>query len=372
MGIYAFPFTVGLVAAFNPCGFAMLPAYLSYFLGLDTDAGEANRLTTIIRGLLVGLVMTAGFVFVFGTFGALFETVINQGTVLDYTGYVTIAVGVAMAPMGLSMLAGRQFDLRLPKMNRGTGDRRLGSVFMFGVSYAVISLSCTIAIFLAAVTTSFNTSGWLEGMGNFLAYAIGMGVVITFLTMSLALAKTNIARDMRRVLPYVNRLSGAILVLAGVYLVNYGVWELQVLDDPTASNPLVERFLEMNSAINNWIDDTTPERVAVLSLFGVLGALLIGWRDLESDPVKRRSVTASYGMAWVVVEFGFNGGDFVLLPVARFLGSWPLRALNWFTDALRFAVPLEIGFTALLVWIAWRRIARYRRPRHVAGVVGAA
>ena len=134
-----------------------------------------------------------------------------------------------------------------------------------------------------------------------------------------------------------------------------------MLDDPTASNPLVDRFLEMNSAINRWISDTTPERVAVLSVFGVLGALLIGWRDLESDPVKRRSVTASYGMAWVVVEFGFNGGDFILLPVARFLAGWPLRALNWFTDPLRFGV----------VWIAWRRIARYRQPQHVPGVVGA-
>ena len=29
----AFPLAAGLIAAFNPCGFAMLPAYLAYFLG---------------------------------------------------------------------------------------------------------------------------------------------------------------------------------------------------------------------------------------------------------------------------------------------------------------------------------------------------
>ena len=38
----AFPFTLGLVAAFNPCGFAMLPVYVSFFLGKDSDTSTAR------------------------------------------------------------------------------------------------------------------------------------------------------------------------------------------------------------------------------------------------------------------------------------------------------------------------------------------
>ena len=367
----AFPFGLGVVAAFNPCGFAMLPAYLSYFLGLEDDDEDVNRLATIVRGLVVGLVLTAGFVVVFGGLGILFETILSVGTVTDYTGYFTAAVGVAMIPLGLVLLAGREINLRLPKMNRGTGDRHLTSVFMFGVSYAVVSLSCTIPLFLGNVTTSFATEGWVEGIGRFLAYGLGMGTVITFLTMSLALAKSNIARDMRRVLPFVNRISGLVLILAGVYLINYGVWEVQQLNDVTATNPLVDRFLDMNAAVTNWITDTTPERIAVLSLFGVLGALLIGWRDVEPDPVKRNSVTISYFVAWLIVEFGFNQGEFIVLPLLRFVGGWPERVGNWFTDPLRFGVPLEVGFTLLVGWLLWRRIDRYR-PADVAGAVGTA
>ena len=31
----ALAFAAGMVATVNPCGFAMLPAYLSYFMGLS-------------------------------------------------------------------------------------------------------------------------------------------------------------------------------------------------------------------------------------------------------------------------------------------------------------------------------------------------
>src|SRR5690606_13519158 len=65
----AFAFGVGMVAAFNPCGFAMLPAYLAFFLGLedrDTDASAS-----VFEAVKVSAVLTAGFVLVFGGFGAL-------------------------------------------------------------------------------------------------------------------------------------------------------------------------------------------------------------------------------------------------------------------------------------------------------------
>ncbi len=358
MGVYAFPFALGLVAAFNPCGFALLPVYLSYFLGVDGD-NKASRLATIVRGLVVGLVMTAGFLAVFGICGVAFETVINQGTVFEYTGYVTIAIGVLMLPLGVFMALGKDFVLRLPKLNLGTGSRDLSSVFLFGVSYAVVSLSCTIGLFLSSVTTSFTTDGWLEGLGNFLAYALGMGALITFLTMSLALAKTDVAKGMRQVLPYVGRFSGLVLLVAGLYLIDYGYFEIRLLSGSNYSSPRVDSFLEMQAAVNNWIQDTTPERIAVISVLGVVGALIIGWRDLETDRIKRFSVSTGYVCSYLIIEFLFNQGEFIFLPLVRFVGGWPLRVAHWFSDPLRFGVPIEAAFTALVVWLVWRRIARH-------------
>ena len=362
----AYPFSLGLVAAFNPCGFALLPAYLSYFIGVEQSGDSqpssgAQALGAMLRAIVVALTLTAGFVAVFGAFGVLFETVLSQGSVLDHVGYVTIVIGVGMALLGVWMLAGRAVNLRLPKMSRGTGSRGLGSVFVFGVSYAVVSLSCTIGLFIAAVAASFSADGVANGTANFVAYGIGMGAVMTFLTLALALARTSVVGAMRKMFRWINPISGLVLIASGVYVANYGWWELQIIDNPRASNVLVEKFSEFQGAVSNWIDDTTAERLGVLCALGVAGALVLGWRQAETSVITRRAVTAAYAALYLVVEFYFNRGDFVLLPVLRFVAGWPLRVGHWFGDPLRFGVPLEILFTALVGWIVWRILRGVQR-----------
>ena len=374
----AFPYSLGLLAALNPCGFALLPAYLSYFVGSDraslTAASGPGTVATatvrptelmasVVRAITVGLTLTAGFVGVFGLFGVLFETILSQGAVLKRTGYFTIVIGIAMVGLGVVMLAGRQLNLRLPKMSRGTSSRRLGSVFMFGVSYAVVSLSCTIGLFIAATTATFTDQGTLDGIANFVAYGAGMGSLVTFLTLAVALARTNLINTMRGAMRWVSPLSGALLVMAGVYLVNYGWWELRLLDDPTASNALVEKFIEFQGAVNEWIQQVTPHRIGVICGLGVLGALLLGWRQLEADTTKRRAVTAAYVIVWLVVEFGFNRGEFGVLPVVRFVAGWPERVANWFSHPLRFGVALEAMLLTLVAWTVFRRLSWRRSPR---------
>jgi len=363
----AYPFSLGLVAAFNPCGFALLPAYLSYFIGVEQSAEQPSSgtqaLGAMLRAMAVALTLTAGFVVVFGAFGALFETVLSQGTVLDHIGYVTIAIGAIMALLGLWLLTGRAINLRLPKMNRGTGSRRMGSVFMFGVSYAVVSLSCTIGLFIAAVAASFSADGVANGTANFVAYGVGMGAVMTFLTLALATARTSVVPAMRRMFRWINPISGLVLIASGVYVANYGWWELQIIDNPRATNVLVDKFTEFQAAVSNWIDDATAERIGVLCALGVLGALLLGWRQGVTGALARRFVTAAYLALYLVVEFYFNRGEFVFLPVVRFVSGWPLRVGHWFTDPARFGVPLEILFTALVAWVVWRTLRRLRGHR---------
>ena len=369
----AYPFTLGLVAAFNPCGFALLPAYLGYFIGVEQSddarlSSGAQALGAMLRAMVVALTLTAGFVIVFGAFGALFETVLSQGTVLDRIGYVTIAIGAIMALLGLWLLAGQAINLRLPKMNRGTGSRGLGSVFMFGVSYAVVSLSCTIGLFIAAVAASFSADGVANGTANFVAYGVGMGAVITFLTLALALARSSVVPAMRKMFRWINPISGLVLIASGVYVANYGWWELQVIDDPLASNIFVEKFIEFQAAVNNWIDDATAARIGVLCALGVLGVLVLGWRQGETSVWLRRTVSAAYVALYLVVEFYFNRAEFVVLPVWRFVAGWPLRIGHWFTDPARYGVPLEILFTAVIVWIAWRTVRRIRHRERPAPI----
>ena len=209
------------------------------------------------------------------------------------------------------------------------------------------------------MSNTFTTDGFWAGVGSFVAYAVGMGTVILFLTVSLARAKSNVATSMRRLLPHMGKVSGVVLVIAGVYLIDYGVWELRVFDDPTAPNLLVDHFLRFQGAVSTWINDTTPERLGVVAVLGIALLLLVAWiEDNPGDPTRQGLMVASWVLVLVTVEH-VNDWDFVLAPLARFVSNWPHRVANWFDDPWRGGVPLEIGFVALLARWVWGRVRRY-------------
>ena len=215
--------SAGLVAAFNPCGFAMLPAYLSYFMGLESE-DETNAARNIFRALIVGLTLTAGFMVFFGAIGLLASTVVSRSAIESRIAWATLVFGILMIPLGIAMVAGFEPKLTLPRMSRGGDSRQLPSIFMFGVSYAVVSLGCTAPVFFGTVVGSFTSRSVAEGTLVFVAYGAGMGLVVMILTLAMALARNEVAVFYRRFLPYVNSVSGAFLVLAGLFLVFYGWW----------------------------------------------------------------------------------------------------------------------------------------------------
>ena len=101
----AVPFTLGIVTAVNPCGFAMLPTWLGYFLGRDTAYSNA-RPEQILRGLSVSLTLTAAFVLVFGALGLAVNSITSEGAIASKTPWVTVALGIALVPYGLALLTG--------------------------------------------------------------------------------------------------------------------------------------------------------------------------------------------------------------------------------------------------------------------------
>ncbi|MCY3968106.1 MAG: cytochrome c biogenesis protein CcdA, partial [bacterium] len=172
------PFGAGLVAAVNPCGFAMLPAYLAYFLGIGTNTGtdaDSTDTRNILAGLRVGLTLTAGFVAFFGIIGALTTSLISTSTITSRGPWITLVVGGLMVLLGIAMLLGFEPKISIPRLSKGGDSRKLISIFLFGVSYAVVSLGCASPVFFGSVSGAFSTDGIWEGMMRFLAYALGMG-----------------------------------------------------------------------------------------------------------------------------------------------------------------------------------------------------
>ncbi|MFD6198420.1 cytochrome c biogenesis CcdA family protein [Mycobacteriaceae bacterium NPDC060252] len=244
-------FAAGLIAALNPCGFALLPVYLA--LVVRGPGAEIGRSQALGRAVIATVVMAAGFVAVFTVFGLL--TVSVASVVQRYLPFVTVVFGIGLVILGLWLLSGRDIIALMPKvLDANAPTTRLGSMFGYGVGYAVASLSCTIGPFLAVTSTTFESGSLFDGVMVYLAYASGITLVVGTLAVSTALASTVLLNAMRRALPYLNRISGAILLVVGAYVGYYGSYEVRLFHangDP--DDPIVNAAGKIQRAISGWV-----------------------------------------------------------------------------------------------------------------------
>lgn len=257
----AIAFGSGMLATVNPCGFAMLPAYLGYFLGVDGN--DRNVQASIGRSLAVGLSVSGGFLAVFSAVGlAIYHL---SASVDRWTPWATMVIGAGLIVLGIAMLRGFEPVVALPKLNRGGRERTGQSMFVFGVSYAIASISCALPLFTGAVAGTFRRENLLSSVAVFVAYALGMTLVLLALTVSLGMARQSIVHWLRRALPYVTRASGALLVVAGGYLAHYGWYELQVREGRTNGSQAVDTVTGWSDSIARWVmDDMGPTRLGLL------------------------------------------------------------------------------------------------------------
>ena len=185
----ALAFSAGMVATVNPCGFALLPAYLTYFLGLDpagsdatTDSADARRAnpSPVLRALVVSAAVTAGFLVVFGVMGLAWSSV--SSVIGRRLPWFTLVIGIGLVVLGVAVLRGFEPTLRLPHLDLNRSGRELVTMFLFGISYAVASLSCTIPVFISLVSVTLDGS-FGQSVGAFVAYGLGMGMTLAILTL---------------------------------------------------------------------------------------------------------------------------------------------------------------------------------------------
>ncbi len=218
-----FAYAVGAASAVNPCGFAMLPAYL----GLYVSGGNQDQrpFVLVARAVMVGLSVSAGFVVLFGLVGLILGFG-SQAIVVAALPYVGLAIGALLIGAGAFMAGGGKIytslALRAASRIGDPSQMNLPGYVLFGISYGLASLSCTLPLFLAVLGVGAGlSSGWLDTLGQFVLYAAGMGSVIMALTLGMALARSVMVRWMRAVLPYVGVVGAWLMVVAGVYIMFY-------------------------------------------------------------------------------------------------------------------------------------------------------
>ena len=284
---YALALTAGILAAVNPCGFALLPAYLSLLVvGNREQAPDTNRLTAVLRALMLTGAMALGFVAVFGTFGLLAAPIADFAA--RHLPWLSIVIGVTLAGLGGWLLAGRE----LPALRLSAGGpavrRRFWPMVAFGASYAIASLGCTIGPFLAVVVSTFRSgSSPAAGVALFVTYAAGMVLVVGSVALAVAVADVSLVRALRRAGPIINRLGGALLIIAGLYVTWYGWFEIRVFNNADTADPIIDAAARIQTAISGWLAGLGPEAVviafAALLAIAITAAVLLGLKKAETS-----------------------------------------------------------------------------------------
>lgn len=225
LGLLGFAFGAGMASAVNPCGFAMLPAYLGLYLGGDQEAiDSASPVRNLGKALLVGSTVTAGFVVLFGGVGAVMSLG-ARSFVVGVLPWLGLVIGIALALVGSWMVGGGKIYTGLAAQAASRmgdpGKTNIKGYFIFGLSYGTASLSCTLPIFLAVVGTSLAVTNLAESLGQFVLYGLGMGVVIMALTLGIAFFKQAMVSALRKAMPYVQPVGSWLMVVAGAYIVFY-------------------------------------------------------------------------------------------------------------------------------------------------------
>lgn len=218
-----YAFGVGMFAAVNPCGFALLPAYLGFYMG-DHGTSDRGLLSSLLRAGQVSLMVTLGFVVLFGVIGLVLSLL--SSTIASLFPLVGLIVGVALVILGGRMLGGASLHSELAdKIARRAGlqAREISSrgYLAYGVAYGAASLGCTLPLFMVVVVFPLTNGGFTTGLLQFLLYALGMGSVVTVLTLSTTFVKRAAVSKVAAVGRWVQALSPVLLLIAGSYVIYY-------------------------------------------------------------------------------------------------------------------------------------------------------
>lgn len=256
-GNFAYSFMLGMLAAVNPCGFVLLPAYLLYFLGIDGGPQHLSR-APLQRALRVSASVSAGFLLVFlvvGTISRLFTQWIELRA--KYAGFV---IGLILIVLGIAMLFGWKpsFTTSMPGAKR---DHSTRAMFVFGIGYAIASIGCTIGLLTTAILGSIGTNGFVSGVISITMYGLGMSLLVTALTVTLAAAKTGVARVLKRSLRYIDKVAAVFISLTGMYLTWY--W-YGAISERGSLGTVVSRVENWQNSVSLWLQRQGASRLALI------------------------------------------------------------------------------------------------------------
>lgn len=208
-------YSAGLLAVLAPCALPMLPSFVSYFMNKEEEK------SSLMSALVFGFITVAGFLTVFLGIGILPSFAIN--VISSRISLVTPFIGAILIILGLGHVFSDVF-YNIPtiqtKAPEGTGVK---AFYLYGLGYGAASMACSFPVFVLLVLQSASAGGFVSILLMFLAYGLGAATVLVPLSVALTFSREIIYQRLMAVLPYMKKINAAILILAGAYMIYYGL-----------------------------------------------------------------------------------------------------------------------------------------------------
>jgi cytochrome c biogenesis protein CcdA len=251
-------FVAGVFATFNPCGFAMLPAYLS--LAILDSSEESRRRIQIAKALKFSGLMGLGIVGVFALFSLIIFPI--STAIQRYLPYVTVLIGLSILIFGLALIFKGPVILKKiwsPNVSP-TGNWR--TYILYGVTFALGSISCTIGPFLAVTSTSLG-GRYLESLLSYIFYGLGFTVAIACLAIATALSRDLLIKRIRGAGGLLEKIMGGLMAVVGLYLIYFALYELSF----QYGWGIDQSITDVAFSLQGWIINQVG---ALLSFFGLM------------------------------------------------------------------------------------------------------
>ena len=207
---YIFIFLEGIASFISPCLLPMLPIYISYFIGENEEKEKKKILNSI--GFVIGFTIVFLLLSIFAsTFGALISSKIK---------YIKILFGVLIILLGLNYaeLIKLKFLNKSKTIKVNTKNLNFIKSILFGMIFSISWTPCIGTFLSSALLLIAESQDLLKSILLILLYSAGLGIPFVLSVVLIENLKTTF-EFIKKNYGIIKKISGAILILMGVYTI---------------------------------------------------------------------------------------------------------------------------------------------------------
>ena len=229
-GLFFVAIVAGVASFFNPCAFPLLPAYLAQYYTIKEREDRKSMNKLLFSGVAVALgLITFNLLFgsIIGVLGAGFGKSLslvgeNPSVVVRWLRGI---VGIFLLYLGLSHATGRGNPFGKlsrfwhPKPVSQKRQSSFGKLYSYGFGYTLLGIGCGGPIMAGLIVFALSRGDFIDAFLAFGVYSLTMALLMIVISTLIALSKKTLLQGLSQSTVTIQRVSGVLLVVVGVFLI---------------------------------------------------------------------------------------------------------------------------------------------------------